>query len=97
MRRPPFFIGPAKVLKFADLSASSTTGATRHVVGGGEVTEFAALAIAQYPSDSGFYLFYCDERWEVVTDTYHESIRAAIEQAEFEFDPVAFVDLEPSS
>jgi hypothetical protein len=97
MRTPPRFIGPAKVLKFADLTDSSTTGATRHIVGGDEVTDFAALAIAQYPSDSGFYLFYCDESWEVVTDTYHDSIRAAIEQAEFEFDPVAFVDLESSS
>jgi hypothetical protein len=92
MIKPPPLIDGATILRFADVSDSLVTGATRHVVNGDEVTEFAALAIAQYPSDSGFYLFYCNENWEAMTDTYHETLEAAIEQAEFEFHPVAFVD-----
>jgi hypothetical protein len=92
MRRPPAHIDGCEVLRFADVSGSTVTGRTRHVVQGGQVTEFTGLAIAQAPSDPGYYLLYCDENWQTITDTYHETIDAAIAQAEFEFDPVVFVD-----
>lgn len=97
MTRRPTLIDGAKILRFADVSDSLGTGGTRHVVQGDEVTEFASLAIAQYPTDPGFYLFYCDENWDAITDTYHETLDEAIEQAEFEFDPVVFVDAESHS
>jgi hypothetical protein len=89
---PPRLLDNARVLRFADISTSPPTGRTRHVVQGRDVTDFAALAIAQYDSDPGFYLFYCDEAWNPITDTYHETMDAAIEQAEFEFGSVAFLD-----
>jgi hypothetical protein len=91
--KPPPNIDGARVLKFADLTSSSSTGKTRHVAGESEVADFAGLAIAQYPSDPGFYLFYCDENWKAITDTYHETLDAAIDQAEFEFEPVEFSEV----
>ena len=39
------------------------------------------------------YLFYCDVAWNSVTDTYHDSMESAVEQAEFEFGPLKFIDV----
>jgi hypothetical protein len=39
-------------------------------------------------SDTGFYLFYCDTDWNIVTDTWHESLDAAKRQARFEYDGI---------
>jgi hypothetical protein len=55
-------------------------------------SDFAALAIARYDDEEGIYLFYCDEGWNAVTDTYHDTIEHAIAQAEFEFESVTFVE-----
>jgi hypothetical protein len=91
MTRVPSSISQAKVLKVADVSSSRPTGNTRHEVSGQAVGPFAWLAIAQYPDDPGFYLFYCDEAWNEVTDTWHETLAKAVAQAEFEYQPVEFV------
>jgi hypothetical protein len=58
MRNPPEFLDRGRVLEFASLARSQPTGKTRHVVGGVEVKQFAALAIASYedPAD-GVYLY----------------------------------------
>jgi hypothetical protein len=61
------------------------TGNTRHWVGGSLLTVVHGLAICKYVDDAGYYLFYCGPNWEVITDTFHESIGDAKEQAEFEF------------
>jgi len=45
----------------------------------------AALAIARYANENGFYLFYLDQAGNVVTDTFHESPEAALDQAAFEY------------
>lgn len=45
----------------------------------------AALSIVQYENDQGFYLFYLDATGKEQTDTYHETLDSAFEQAEFEF------------
>lgn len=88
--KPPERIDGAKVLQVATLEDSTATGRTRHVVAGRDVTTFATLVLAQYDHDSGINLFYCDENWNPVTDTYHDDLEHAVAQAEFEFDPVAF-------
>ena len=93
----PATIDGAVVLKVADLSSSPPTGRTRHEVGGVVAGPFERLAIAQYPSDSGFYLLYCDEEWRAITDAYHDTLERAIAQAGFEFERVEFVDVAPSS
>jgi hypothetical protein len=89
----PRTIDGARVLSIADLSDARPLGTTRHVVNGLERTEFAALAIAQYDTNPGFYLFYCDGDWKTITDTYHDTIEDAVAQARFEFGPIAFSDV----
>ncbi|MGW6936289.1 hypothetical protein ACWGE0_39950 [Lentzea sp. NPDC054927] len=58
------------------------------------VTTFAeavtGLALARYGEESGVYLFYCDDEWNVVSDTMHESVGVAIRQAIFEFEGLEF-------
>jgi hypothetical protein len=94
MRPPPETLDGARVLQFANLTRSQPTGKTRHVVDGVEVTDFAAVAIARYDDDStGVYLFYCDRSWNVITDTQHVDIAAAVAQANFEFGLLQFVEV----
>ena len=97
MQSPPESLDGARVLQFASLDRSHPTGKTRHVVGGVEVKEFAALAIAEYADGAGgVYLFYCDPSWSVVADTWHEDAAAAVRQANFEFGLLQFHELAPA-
>lgn len=84
-RSAPKQIGGFSVVSFTLLDERHRpSGSTRHCVAGDAMSTPAALAICR-ESDSSFYLFYCDDRWEPVTDTWHASIVAAREQAELEF------------
>ncbi|MCP2289133.1 hypothetical protein APR08_002050 [Nocardia amikacinitolerans] len=56
------------------------------------VDGFAGLAITQYDASPAVYLFYCDAAWNVVTDTCHDSVAAAREQAFSECSPVEFIE-----
>ena len=83
---PPDTLDGARVLQFTPIDGRHrATGHTRHSVGAQPLAHVAALAIAQYDGDSGFYLFYCDAHWRVLTDTLHDSMSDAISQAEAEF------------
>ena len=94
MDHPPEFLDGARVLQYASLARSQPSGKTRHVVEGSEISRFASLAIARYDSGSeGVYLFYCDEQWNVVTDTLHEDVASAIQQANFEFGLLRFLEV----
>jgi hypothetical protein len=94
MQSPPELLDGARVLQFASLARSQPTGKTRHVVGGVEVKEFGALAIVSYEAGPRcVYLFYCDRSWNVITDTWHEDVDAAIHQANFEFGLLRFHEL----
>ena len=94
MDRPPEFLDGARVVQFASLEQAQPTGNTRHVVNGLEVSGFAAVAVAQYDEDSrGAYLFYCDEGWNVVTDTWHDDVASAVQQANFEFGLLPFAEV----
>ena len=85
------------MLQFASLLRTQPTGRTRHIVGGAEAKEFAALAIAEYDAEPrGVYLFYCDPSWNVITDTRHEDVASAIHQANFEFGLLQFHELAPT-
>ena len=95
---PPEILDRARVLQFASLARSQPTGKTRHVVGGAEITGFAAVAIARYDDEpNGVYLFYCDRDWNVITDTRHEDIAAALAQADFEFGLLQFNEVSTSA
>ncbi len=43
------------------------------------------LAICKCSAQAGLYLFGCNNGWQTYTDTWHESIEEAKEQAAFEF------------
>ena len=73
------------MLETVEVSAAAATGNTKHIVGGGVQPPARKLAIGQYSGEPGVYLFYCDAEWQVLTDTFHDSIAAAKEQAEFEY------------
>jgi hypothetical protein len=60
------------------------TGKTRHY-GASELPPPSILKVVKYADDQGYYLFYCDMAGEEFTDTYHESLEAALAQAEWEF------------
>jgi hypothetical protein len=90
--RPPSEIDGARVLKVADLATASSTDRTRHYRHGESQTDFAALALGQYENDAGVYLFYCDESWNCLNDTYHPDLAAAEAQAAHEFQGVNFIE-----
>lgn len=89
----PHELDGASVLKYALVTPEvEPTGATRHVRGGVVLAPAAALAVARYGDDPGYYLFYLDRDGSVVTDTYHDSIEGAIAQAGFEYCGLRWVD-----
>ncbi len=89
MPPPPKQLDGADVLLWASLEGATPTGRTAHYRDGQLQEPAQALAICRYGQDAGWYLFYCDEAWYVRNDTYHDSVEAAKEQAEFEYDGVS--------
>ncbi|WP_194817234.1 hypothetical protein [Nocardia sp. XZ_19_385] len=96
---PPKALDGAIVELFAFTKSAQATGVTRHSLISGSVTQildpgtqFLALAIAKYNEDAsaGCYLFYCDANWSVLTDTWHETVEDAIDQANAEFTGLQF-------
>lgn len=61
------------------------TGRTRHFIGNQKMPTPHGLIIAQYPDNPGYYLFYMDEVGNEMTDTYHETLEDAFDQAAWEF------------
>ena len=75
-----------KIIKTVRLKEKKSTGFTKHIVDESLINDnIKELKIINYPEDSGYYLFYCDDKGFQITDTYHDSITAALEQAELEF------------
>jgi len=82
----PKIIETAKLLSYTFIDERhQVTGKTHHSVHGTLIAPAKILAICQYDDDTGFYLFYCDENWQVLTDTWHTSLSEAKKQAEFEY------------
>ena len=69
------------------LTRRLTTGCS--VVAGVLQGPAAGLAICQYEGETAYYLFGCDDEWNTVTDTWHEALEGALEQAEFEYEGVS--------
>lgn len=58
----------------------------KHYSNGDLLPRPTALSIAEYIGGSGgFYLFYLDETGKEQTDTFHDTLEQAFNQAEFEF------------
>lgn len=86
MRPLPKKLGGAELLLWAALDERVTaTDYCTRIVAGGVVGPAAALAICVYPQQAGFYLFHCNEAWEVKADTWHDTLELAQRQAEAEY------------
>ena len=84
--RIPNEIDGANLICYLSLDSKHIkTGNTKHWVGGQLLEEIFGLAICKYNNSDGFYLFYCDKNWQTITDTYHDTVEDAKDQAEFEF------------
>ena len=90
MEPPPRSLDGARVVAYADVSDVEPTGRTRHYVDGALASGFTALAIARYDPEGEVYLLYCDDKWNVVTDTRHDTVEAARDHAGFEFGRISF-------
>lgn len=82
----PSHVGNAKVVCYTPVDERHRyTGNTKQIVGGVALGPSAGLAICQYDGEECFYLFGCDANWNSQSDTWHQSLEDAKEQAEFEY------------
>jgi hypothetical protein len=86
MRPAPGVIDGARVVRWSHIDARHrVTGTCRHIVAGRLIGPPFGVAICQHRDEPSFYLFYCDAQWSPITDTCHETLEQACEQAEYEF------------
>jgi len=86
MRPCPPIIDEARVVCYTSLDARHRkTRNTVHHAGGNEIEDPKGLAVCQYEGEDAFYLFGCNEDWKSQSDTWHETLDDAKEQAEFEY------------
>jgi hypothetical protein len=96
MKRAPGVIDGAKVLLYTPIDERHRpTGGCRNYVAGELMGPAAGLAVCRYEGDSAVYLFGCDEDWNAVTDSWHETLEEAKSQAEFEYEGVSATWLTP--
>lgn len=86
VKEAPDIVGGAKVVLYVSLEGMNPTGRTEHIHIGKAVEPTVGLAICKYDNEEGYYLFGCDANWNSVTDTWHENIDDALEQAEWEYE-----------
>ncbi len=89
MKTAPKIIGRAKVILYTSIdSRHCFTSNCEQIVAGVLQGPVAALAICQYEGESAFYLFGCDSEWNSITDTWHQTLEEAKDQAAFEYEGV---------
>jgi hypothetical protein len=85
----PTLIGGLKVICYTPIDGRHRfTAQTRQVVGDQLMGSMSGLAICRSDEGKGFYLFGCDADWSSVTDTWHQSLDEAKNQAEWEYEGV---------
>src|SRR5438874_677036 len=90
MKPVPKTVGTFRVVCYSPIDERHRfTAKTRQVVRGQLMGAMAGLPICQPTEAQEFYLFGCDADWNVVTDTWHQSLDEAKEQAEFEYEGVS--------
>jgi hypothetical protein len=90
MKPAPKIIDRAKTICFSIIDAQvQPTGNCKQVVGGVLQGPASGLAICRYEGEKTFYLFGCDENWQCITDTLHDTLEDAKKQAEFEYTGVS--------
>ncbi|MEX2154342.1 MAG: hypothetical protein WD825_13465 [Gemmatimonadaceae bacterium] len=61
------------------------SGRAAHSVRGGRMSPPSGLAICKDDRGGAFYLFQCDDDWEPMSDSWHQTLDDAKNQAELEF------------
>jgi hypothetical protein len=90
MDKPPAAIKGASILCYSFIDQRHRpTGACAHRVDGELVGAASGLAVCRYGEDAGVILYYCDERWQVMTHAHHQTLDEAKDQAEFEYEGVS--------
>jgi hypothetical protein len=89
MTRPPSRIGDERVVAYAILEGATASGATVHMAADGVAPTAHSLVVCRSGNEGGWYLYYCDEKWNILADTWHMSEADAKSQAEFEFTGVS--------
>ena len=64
------------------------TGSCKQIVAGQLMGAMAGLAICQYDDEDAFFLFGCDSDWQTITDSWHQTLDDAKNQAEFEYEGI---------
>ena len=89
MKKPPKNIDNAEVISFVFVyDRKQDSEKVRHFIDGELQSDFFGLAVCQYKGEKSYYLFYCDESWETITDTLHRSFDEAIKFAEQQYENV---------
>jgi hypothetical protein len=87
---PPRILDGSQVVCFARLGPDSLpTGRTKHIVGGLESPQFQGLVIIEQTDRGPYHLLYCDQDWNPITDTWHQTLDSAKAQAEFEYQGIS--------
>ena len=90
MESAPKTVGGARVIQWSLIDERHRlTERTKQIVDGELQGPAAALAVCQYDGEEAYYLFGCDEKWNAVTDTWHQTLEDALQQAEFEYDGIS--------
>ncbi len=81
---PPPIVGSLPVVCYTRIDwRHEHTGACSHWVGGELLGPLAGLVVCR--DAAGYYLFGCDVGWEAITDTWHDTLADALDQAESEY------------
>ncbi len=90
MKRPDPRSFGGKIILFSPIdSRHKRTGACKQIVNGVLQGPAAGLIIQYDDETEGYFLFSCDANWEVFADTWHDTLKGAKEQAEFEYKGVS--------
>ena len=97
MKPAPDKVGGYRVICYSQIDDRHRfTGKTRQVVRGELMGSMSGLAICQPGNAQEFYLFGCDADWNVVTDTWHQTLDEAKDQAEFEYEGISKTWIHPA-
>jgi hypothetical protein len=89
MKACPESIGNARVVCYTPIDHRHRfTGECRRIVCGELMEAIAGLAICYSSGEDAFYLFGCDSEWQAISDTWHQTLEEAQQQAEFEYEGV---------
>lgn len=79
------FSAEDQILGEVDVTVVSPTGNTMHTVDGAPISPTAKLRLVQIAGDESVYLIHYGLDDRELTDTCHQSVEEALDQAEFEY------------